>query len=44
MNWGLLALFAVILGAISASNLWLRRRAEAEREADSEASTGSGKS
>ena len=33
MNWSLFALFAVVLGTITASNVWLRRRAEAERRA-----------
>ena len=37
MNWGLLALFAVILGAITASNIWLRRRAEADNRAEADA-------
>ena len=30
MNWGLLAGFAAIVALIAASNVWLRRRAEAE--------------
>ena len=31
MNWGLLALFAIIVAAIAAQNIWLRRRAETEK-------------
>ena len=41
MNWGLLALFAIIVAAIAVQNIWLRRRAEAEapnaEEAEAEA-------
>ena len=34
MNWELFALFCVILAVISASNVWLRRRAEAGQDAE----------
>jgi len=42
VNWGLLALSILIVGVIAASNVWLRRRAEAADEADesSDAPTG----
>ena len=30
MNWGLLALFAGIVALIGISNIWLRRRANAQ--------------
>jgi hypothetical protein len=30
LNWGLLALFAAIVALVAVSNVWLRRRAEAE--------------
>lgn len=30
MNWGLLALLLLVVAAVAAQNLWLRRRAEAE--------------
>lgn len=36
MNWMLLAVFAVVLAAIAVSNVWLRRRAEADRRASDE--------
>jgi len=36
MNWTLLVVFALILAAVVASNVWLRRRAEAERKAENE--------
>jgi hypothetical protein len=34
MRWTLLAVFAILLAAIIASNVWLRRRAEAEQDAE----------
>jgi hypothetical protein len=36
LDWGLLLFFAAILGAIAASNIWLRRRAAAASEAESD--------
>jgi len=34
LNLPLLLLFAIILAGVAASNLWLRRRAERQREED----------
>ena len=36
MNWVLLVLFAVVLAAICASNIWLRYHGDSENEAQSD--------
>jgi len=44
MNWGLLALFAIIVAAITVQNIWLRRRAEAETSNAGESEEGNERS
>ena len=40
MNWGLLALFAGIVVLIGISNIWLRRRANAQASPATETAQG----